>query len=91
VITILSEYKNPEPPPTFTAFGSPVASWPNSTAEDGKTGIKVSNREMVSPRMDFFIVIQPNLAYSICQHPILGSNYRKFWVLSSSSEGNTHS
>ena len=35
VKTILSEYRNPDAPPTFTAFGSPVASWPNSTADEG--------------------------------------------------------
>jgi hypothetical protein len=35
VITILSEYRNPDAPRTFTAFGSPVASWPNSTAVEG--------------------------------------------------------
>jgi len=35
VITILSEYRNPDAPRTFTAVGSPVASWPNSTADEG--------------------------------------------------------
>ncbi len=35
MITILSEYRKPDAPPTFTAFESPVASWPNSTATDG--------------------------------------------------------
>jgi hypothetical protein len=38
VKTSLSEYKNPEEPSTSIAFGSPIASCPNSTAEDEVIG-----------------------------------------------------